>query len=89
MVKPILRGVAAGATGTAALASVRRAASKAGVTMPGLAAVLPMAAMGVSDAREWSPSAWPNDLVTHLAYGLTTATTIAVMTDPERSDHRA
>jgi hypothetical protein len=48
-----------------------------------------MAAMGVSDAHEWSSSAWPNDLVTHLAYGLTTATTIAAMTDPERSDHRA
>lgn len=30
----------------------------------------PMAALGVSDPRDWSPADWLSDVVPHLAYGL-------------------
>jgi hypothetical protein len=43
----------------------------------GLAANLgttgPMAALGITDPREWPASSWLSDLVPHLAYGLATA----------------
>ena len=33
----------------------------------------PMAALGVTDLREWSADSWVSDLVPHLAYGFATA----------------
>ncbi|KDN21876.1 hypothetical protein [Amycolatopsis rifamycinica] len=126
MLKPLLRGVAAGAAGTTALnavtyldmvlrgraasstpeESVRRLAAKTGIPIPGdeeqrshrepgagallrrrprrrPAAGLPMASMGVSDPREWNVPDWLSDLIPHLAYGLTTATTYAAMTEDD------
>jgi hypothetical protein len=35
----------------------------------------PMAALGVSDPREWGTTDWASDVVPHLAYGLVTAWT--------------
>ncbi len=35
----------------------------------------PMAALGVSDPREWDANAWLSDVIPHLAYGLVTALT--------------
>jgi len=35
----------------------------------------PMAALGVSDPREWAAADWASDVVPHLAYGLVTAWT--------------
>ncbi|WP_236238839.1 hypothetical protein [Streptomyces sp. CC228A] len=34
---------------------------------------LPATALGVTDPREWSSTAWLSDVVPHLAYGFTTA----------------
>ncbi|MEJ7771437.1 MAG: hypothetical protein WKF51_06010 [Geodermatophilaceae bacterium] len=36
----------------------------------------PMAALGLSDPRTWSPQDWAADVVPHLAYGLVTAATL-------------
>ena len=36
----------------------------------------PMAALGISDPRTWSPQDWAADVVPHLAYGLVTAATL-------------
>ena len=33
---------------------------------------VPIAVLGVSDPRTWSPSAWASDALPHLIYGLTT-----------------
>ncbi len=35
----------------------------------------PMAALGVTDPREWSAVDWASDLIPHLAYGVATAVT--------------
>jgi len=35
----------------------------------------PMAALGVSDPREWDANAWLSDVIPHLAYGMVTALT--------------
>lgn len=45
------------------------------LALAGLAMVgsnVPMAALGISDPREWSASSWASDVVPHLAYGATT-----------------
>jgi hypothetical protein len=39
----------------------------------------PMAALGVTDPREWSSADWVSDLVPHLGYGLVTAFAYAAM----------
>lgn len=54
----------------------------AGMLVGGAALVganAPMAALGVSDPRDWSPADWVSDLVPHLAYGLVTAFAYAAM----------
>jgi hypothetical protein len=33
----------------------------------------PIAALGVSDPKQWQPADWASDLIPHLAYGLTTS----------------
>jgi hypothetical protein len=45
----------------------------------------PMAALGLSDPRQWSASDWASDLVPHAAYGLVTAATYAAATNDGRS----
>jgi hypothetical protein len=43
------------------------------------AAVTPMAAIGVSNPRDWSLSDWASDVIPHIAYGWVTTTTYAAM----------
>jgi hypothetical protein len=72
----LLTGVAFGAV----LASVRRAGIAHGPVVGGLVAATgaivganaPMAAMKITDPRDWSAADWIADLVPHLAYGLVT-----------------
>lgn len=83
-----LLGVAAG-VGTGAVLGVLAAV---GVRPPRPVATLlatagamagstvPMAALGVSDPRSWSASAWVSDVVPHLAYGAVTATVLDRLT---------
>lgn len=75
-----LTGIGAG-VGVGVVAALARAAglrlpAPIGGTLTGAAAMaatdVPMAALGVSDPRSWSASAWVSDAVPHLAYGLTT-----------------
>lgn len=42
---------------------------------------MPMAAMRVSDPRQWDTADWLSDIVPHLAYGFVTAATFAAMYD--------
>lgn len=45
------------------------------LALAGLAMVgsnVPMAALGITDPREWSASSWASDLVPHLVYGAAT-----------------
>jgi hypothetical protein len=81
----MVTGVTVGAAYGAARAAGWRPSAPVAAVVSGHAAVaassLPMASMGVSDPREWSLSDWLSDLVPHLAYGLTTATTYAAMTE--------
>jgi uncharacterized membrane protein YeiH len=53
------------------------AALAAGAALVG--ANVPMAALGVSDPRSWSPAEWAADLVPHAVYGLATAGTLRLM----------
>lgn len=39
----------------------------------------PMTALGLTDPRSWSPTAWASDVVPHLAYGFTTAATFGAL----------
>lgn len=41
--------------------------------------ILPMAALGVSDPREWAVGDWVSDALPHAAYGLVTAWALDVM----------
>lgn len=49
----------------------------AGVALAG--ANGPIAGLGISDPRQWTPSDWASDLVPHLAYGLAAAFTYKSM----------
>lgn len=42
-----------------------------------LAANVPMAKLGISDPKTWSPQDWAADIVPHLAYGLVVAATFS------------
>jgi hypothetical protein len=83
----MVTGVTVGTAYGAARAAGWRPSAPVAAVVTGLAAVaassLPMASMGVSDPREWSLSDWLSDLIPHLAYGLTTATTYAAMTEDD------
>jgi hypothetical protein len=83
----MVTGVTVGAAYGAARAAGWRPSPPVAAVVSGLAAVaassLPMASMGVSDPREWSLPDWLSDLIPHLAYGLTTATTYAAMTEDD------
>lgn len=76
-----LLGIAAG-LGTGALYGLARPAlGRMPLPLRGVVAGLaanvgttgPMAALGVTDPRDWSGDSWVSDLVPHLAYGLVTA----------------
>lgn len=76
-----LLGIAAG-LGTGALyGAVRPQLGRVPLAVLGVGAGLvvnvgttgPMAALGITDPREWPGSAWVTDLVPHLVYGLATA----------------
>ena len=73
----LLAGIANG-LGTGVLASVARSAGlrfspPVGAVLTGAASMaatdVPVAALGVSDPRSWSPADWTTDAVSHLAYG--------------------
>lgn len=82
-----LLGLAAG-LGTGALYGlVRPALGRTPLVLLGVGAGLvanvgttgPMAALGVTDPREWPASSWISDLVPHLAYGFATAAAFELM----------
>ena len=76
-------GVATGLGTGAAYGLLRPALRRVPVPLLGIVAGLaanagstgPMAALGVTDPREWSAGSWLSDLLPHLAYGLVTAFT--------------
>ncbi len=86
-----LNGIAAGVGGGAAIAALHT--PKGGLSVAGtgvLAAVAvmaltngSMAALGITDPREWSAGDWVSDLIPHLAYGLVTAAALKAMTGTE------
>jgi len=86
-----LSGLATGVGIGAATGLLRRAGLRVpfpfGPVLIGLGAMAAtdgsMASMGVTDPRSWSRADWLSDLIPHLAYGLTTATTYAAMTEDD------
>jgi hypothetical protein len=86
-----LLGLATGVTLGAGLAAVDEALDGAFGRLPVPASALlfagvalagangPMAGLGISDPRQWTPSDWASDLVPHLAYGLAAAFTYKPM----------
>jgi hypothetical protein len=88
-----LLGLATGITLGAGLAAVDEALNGRLGRLPVLASALlftgvalagangPMAGLGITDPRKWTPSDWASDLVPHLAYGLTAAFTYKSMSD--------
>lgn len=76
-----LMGVAAGLATGAIYGLVRPKLGRVPLALLGVGAGLaanvgttgPMAALGITDPREWPGSSWVSDLVPHLAYGFATA----------------
>lgn len=72
--------------------TVEKLAHNAGFGIPGegddgtglAAGAAAMAALGVSDPRSWSATAWLSDAVPHLAYGLVTAAVIEGLSGTDR-----
>lgn len=62
-------------------------------TVAGLAANVgttgPMAALGITDPRDWPASSWVSDLLPHLAYGFATALAFDAMQSRPRRRPRA
>ena len=79
----ILSGLVVGAAyGAARAAGWRPSTPAAGAvaTVGAIAAsAAPMAAIGVSNPRDWSVADWVADVVPHIAYGWVTTTTYAAM----------
>jgi hypothetical protein len=79
----ILSGLVVGAGyGAVRAAGWRSSTATAGaVATVGAIAVsaVPMAAIGVSNPRDWSLSDWVSDVIPHVAYGWVTTTTYAAM----------
>lgn len=50
--------------------------------------MLPMAALGVTDPREWTLDSWITDLLPHLAYGVVTVATFEAMQQGSRKRRR-
>jgi hypothetical protein len=73
----LLTGVGVGAAYGMARGLGWRPSFPAAAVVTGLAAmagsVAPMAALGVTDPRQWSAVDWISDVVPHLAYGVVTA----------------
>lgn len=71
-------GVLAGAAYGVLAAMPGLRALPGGVVAGALAMVgsdAPMAALGLTDPRAWSPTSWASDVVPHLAYGFTASAT--------------
>lgn len=45
---------------------------------------VPMAALGVSDPRDWSTTSWISDLVPHLTYGAVTTVVFEALSQGHR-----
>ncbi|MEA2508851.1 MAG: hypothetical protein QOG21_933 [Actinomycetota bacterium] len=83
-----LLGFATGLGMGAVYGSVRSAnshlATVAAGTIVGLGAMaatdLPLAALGLTDPRDWDARSWASDLVPHLVYGLCTALAFEALT---------
>lgn len=81
----IATGVAVGAAVGALLGAARRRPGPLATSALAAATALavangPMAALGVSDPRTWSASAWVSDVVPHLGYGVVTALVLRRLT---------
>jgi hypothetical protein len=80
----IATGVAVGAAVGALHGAARRPGALATSALAAATAMVvangPMAALGVSDPRTWSASAWVSDVVPHLGYGVVTAYVLRRMT---------
>ncbi|MEV6647946.1 hypothetical protein [Amycolatopsis sp. NPDC051371] len=84
-----LLGIVSGLVVGAGYGAVRAVGWRPSVTTAGAVATVgaiavsaaPMAAIGVSDPRDWSLSDWVADVVPHLAYGWVTTATYAAMLD--------
>jgi drug/metabolite transporter (DMT)-like permease len=76
-----LLGIGAGLATGAAYGLVRPRLGRVPLALLGVGAGLaanvgttgPMAALGITDPRDWPASSWLSDLLPHLAYGLATA----------------
>lgn len=68
----VVTGAAVGVARAAGLRGVG-ALSALGFGLAMVASNAPMAALGVSDPREWDATSWAADVVPHAAYGLVTA----------------
>jgi hypothetical protein len=87
-----LLGVLTGVGTGAALAAARAVGLRAGTlatsalaaAFAAVAADMPMAALSVTDPRDWSPSEWLTDLIPHAAYGAVTAATLELLDQPSR-----
>ncbi len=88
-----LTGLVAGIGVGATLGAVRSTGWRPGLVASGTLATIgalvasngPMTALGVTDPRTWSASAWITDVVPHLAYGIVTAAVLQGLDPPPRS----
>lgn len=75
----IITGTAVGASYGAARTLGWRPSLGTGSVLAALVAMAgssaPMAALGITNPRDWSTTEWTSDLLPHLAYGAATATT--------------
>lgn len=83
-------GLAVGVAQSAARAGGFRLPGPIGAVVAGAAAMaasdVPMATLGISDPRSWTPSAWLSDAIPHLAYGAATCAVVhAQPTAPEQA----
>ncbi|MDX6245610.1 MAG: hypothetical protein QOE76_3333 [Frankiales bacterium] len=88
-----LAGIKVGLLVGVGAAVVRRAGVRLpaplGVALTGAAAMaasdVPVAALGISDPREWSTTDWLSDALPHLAYGLATHSVLTAFERKERT----
>ncbi|MFJ6213477.1 hypothetical protein ACIQGZ_09120 [Streptomyces sp. NPDC092296] len=89
-----LLGIATGVAVGAAYGAVRAAAGRRpplllGAGLVGVAAMVgadtPLAVLRISDPRTWSAVDWLSDVVPHVAFGLVTAGTYALLDGPGRA----
>ena len=82
-------GLGVGVAASVARAAGLRLPAPLAVTLTGAAAMaasdLPVAALGISDPREWTTADWLSDAVPHLAYGLATHSVLTAFEKKDRA----